>query len=203
MKIIKNFWILLFAIFFNYSFANDDILEKVNKYLYNIDTFQANFLQFSDFGDSSEGKFYISRPDKLKFEYMDPFKSILITNGKTTKYYDIEMDELTTLPTKKTPLLFLLKKEKSLEKFGFEILSIEKKAQKIYISTINKEIKELDKKQIAFVFDTKIENLIGINIEDEMKNKLYIEFNNIELNKNIDKNIFNSDFKNRNKKGKF
>ena len=164
MKTIRNFWIFLFIILFNFSFANDKILEKVNNYLHNIDTFSANFLQFSDFGDSSEGKFYISRPDKLKFEYINQFRSVLITNGKTTKYYDIEMDELTTMPTKKTPLIFLLKKEESLEKLGFEVVDIKKDIKKVYVSTLNKEIKELNKKQIIFVLDTQIKNLISNNI---------------------------------------
>lgn len=203
MKFLRNF-LIIFFILINFAIANNSkVLNKVDKYMFNMNTFQADFLQFSNNGDSSEGKFYLSRPDKLKFEYINPFKSTLVTNGKTTKYYDIELDELTTIPTKRTPLLFLLNKKKSIKELGFDIISIEDRNNKIYVRTSNKKIKELEEKYIIFVFDSDIKNLIGINIEDELKNQLYIEFNNIKLNNIVDKNIFNLDLKNRNKKGKF
>lgn len=204
MKVLKIFLVLLVLSTINaFANSNDKILEKINNYLFNINTFEANFLQFSDTGDSSEGKFYIKRPDKLKFEYVDPFKSILVTNGKTTKYYDVEMDELTTIPTKKTPLLFLLKKEDDIKKLGFNVDSIEKKSGKVYINTTNKDIKELNDKKVSFIFDMKTIDLVGINIEDEMKNKLYIEFSNIKLNQDLEDDVFNFNLKNKNRKGKF
>ena len=203
MRIFRNFLIFL-VLFIVSAKANDnDILAKVNKYLFSMDTYKANFLQFSDGGDSAEGVFYISRPDKLKFDYINPFRSSLITNGKTTYYYDIEMDELTTIPSKKTPLLFLLKKKNSIKELGFDVVSIEKKDGKVYVTTKNKEINELEDKNVIFVFDNNIEKLIGISIEDDMKNRIYVNFSNIELNGKIDKSVFDVNFKKMKRKGKF
>lgn len=196
---------LFFIIILNFttgSFANEN-LNKVNNFLLDLKSFKANFMQFSSNGDSAEGIFYIQKPNKLKFEYTNPFKSNLTTNGKSTYYYDVEMDELTTIPTSKTPLLFLLEENKKLEDLDFEIVETKFENDKFLVKTISKKIDELEKQNITFVFDKNINQLIGIIIEDNSENKLEIEFFNTEINKTIDKKIFIFDNKKRNKLEKF
>lgn len=187
MKEIKL--ILLFCFFVNISNANE-IKNKINTFFTNFNTMQAEFVQYSNLDNNKliKGLFYIERPGKLRFEYHSPFKSLLINNKKITHYYDIDLDELTTIPSSKTPLSFLLQKANSIEEMNFIIENIEKKNDKVFLRVKNKEITETQ--NITFVFDSEITTLISIIIEDENKNNLTVELFNVKLNQKIDKNLF-------------
>ena len=77
------------------SNKNKIIIDKVNDYLLNINALYSDFIQFNEMEEtSSEGKFFLQRPNKLRFEYINPFKMLLITNNSVTTFYDIELEEI-------------------------------------------------------------------------------------------------------------
>lgn len=190
MKLLK--YTLLFCLLFIINTNASEIKEiknKVNRYFVNLKTLQAEFVQHSNFeGELTKGLFYIDRPGKLRFEYHYPFKSLLINNDKITNYYDIELDELTTIPSSKTPLSFLLKEAKTLEEMNFKIDQIIRKDYKVYVKVENKDIEQAQ--FITFVFNEQVSDLNSIIVEDENNNKLTLDLFNTKVNKPIDKNLF-------------
>lgn len=174
----------------NFTIKEKKIIEKVNKYFSNLKTLKSNFIQYSDFdGSMAEGIFYISKPNKLRFEYTTPFKNLLITNGKITTFYEMDLDEISNIPTSSTPLSFLLQENQDLKTTNSNILSIKEDENGDFI--INTEnIQNKNKYFIDYIFDKNIENLKGINFSDDNQQSINLTFFNMSKNIEIDKNLF-------------
>ena len=84
-------------------------LERIERYLNDISTVQARFLQVSSNGDYAEGTVHMSRPGKLRFEYDPPVPVLIIADSLNLVYYDKELQQVTYLPLWETPLWFLLR----------------------------------------------------------------------------------------------
>jgi outer membrane lipoprotein-sorting protein len=164
------------------------IVDKIDRYFVELKTLKGSFIQSNNFdGTMAEGIFYVHRPEKLRFEYTNPFKSILITNGKATTFYDVELDEISTLPTSATPLSFLLKYGQGLRELGFTITSVNVDNSVITVKT---ESKNNGKSyMLNFTFDRKTNKLKGLDLDND-EQSLSLEFINLEENINLDKNLF-------------
>lgn len=107
----------------------------VEKYMNDIKYFEANFLQDDMLNSQfSEGVFYLSRPGKLRIDYLNPFRVSLYTDNKTTIYYDKELDEVSSVRTVSTPLHFLLRKNISFNDQSFKIINTKENKDEIIIS---------------------------------------------------------------------
>lgn len=193
--------IILFLLFINNTFASynesvnkltaeeQKIINKANTYFNNLQTLQSNFYQYDDnSGKMAEGKLYIQKPKKLRFEYTHPFNTLLITNNNVTTYYDKDLDEISTFITKSLPISFLFNEKSNLESINAEIIKINKEDNKITIYTIS--IIDKNKFNINYTFDKNITNLQEINFQDENGQNITITLFNTQLNKELDKNLF-------------
>lgn len=188
--------ILIFFIFYTTNIVNSatdkNTLILINNYFSNLKTFKADFVQTVKNNDKNkvEGLIYLSRPGKLRFEYKEPFQSLLVNNNNVIYYYDIELDELTTLPSKKTPLNSLLKVNKDLKDLDFEIIEIKEENNKIYVITKNKNLKKVETENITFIFNKEIKILEGVIVEDDLNNTLFLTFSKIEQNITLPNELF-------------
>ncbi|WP_299395515.1 outer membrane lipoprotein carrier protein LolA [Pelagibius sp.] len=99
-------------------------LTRVERYLNDINTMQARFVQISDNGGYAQGDLYVDRPGHMRFDYDAPTPVLLIANGLTLLYYDKELKEATFLPLWETPLWFLIREEVRFDD-NVEIVGIE------------------------------------------------------------------------------
>ena len=90
------------------------LLRRVEDNLNQIQTLSADFVQISNGGPPAEGKFYLQRPGKLRFEYRDPVPITLVTTRFSLLYFDRQLREATYIPLSKTPLWFLLREKVTL-----------------------------------------------------------------------------------------
>ncbi len=86
-------------------------LSRIEKFLNDINTLQARFVQTSSNGGYAEGDVFVDRPGHMRFDYDPPTPVLLIANGLTLLYYDKELKEATFLPLWETPLWFLIREE--------------------------------------------------------------------------------------------
>ena len=91
----------------NFLERHQQDLTQIESYLNNIKTLSAKFIQESSDGNTSEGKFFLSRPGKMRVEYSGQPKTLIIVNGSVLAYQDIELDETSYLSTNTTPASFL------------------------------------------------------------------------------------------------
>ncbi len=99
-------------------------LTRVERYLNDINTMQARFVQISNNGGYAQGDLYVDRPGHMRFDYDAPTPVLLIANGLTLLYYDKELKEATFLPLWETPLWFLIREEVRFDD-NVEIVGIE------------------------------------------------------------------------------
>lgn len=172
--VFRKIFVFLCIIFssLNLSIANEnsEILNNVEKYLNDIKYFKANFIQDNkDNSELSEGIFYLSRPGKLRIDYLNPFEASLYTNNQTTTYYDKELDEITTIKTSKTPLHFLLNENITFKDNSFKIVDIENKKENIMISFIENKKEDQGKLILNFKKNPLILSSIKLITEDNQE----------------------------------
>ncbi|MDR2760708.1 MAG: outer-membrane lipoprotein carrier protein LolA [Rickettsiales bacterium] len=167
---------------------NRAVLDKANLYFDSIVSFSGNFLQFNNAdGSLSEGVVYIQKPDKIRFEYTNPFRILFLKNGGIINYYDIDLDELAVIPQKISPIFELLSKQDNLEKLDSEIISVVPDGDKNV--TINTRLKLGDNIiGICYIFNGEITRLAGLTIDGG--EALELSFFNDKINSPLDKKIF-------------
>jgi outer membrane lipoprotein-sorting protein len=99
-------------------------VTRVERYLNDIKTMKARFVQVSSNGAYAEGDLVIDRPGHMRFDYDPPTPVLIIANGLQLLYYDRELKEATFLPLWETPLWFLIREEVRLDD-SIEIVAIE------------------------------------------------------------------------------
>jgi outer membrane lipoprotein-sorting protein len=93
-------------------------LARVEAYLNQLRSATATFLQLADNGGVARGKFYLSRPGKMRFEYEPPTPILMVSTGGSLVYYDSLLKQTSYLPIDSTPLGLLLRDNL---KFGSEV----------------------------------------------------------------------------------
>ena len=173
-------FIFLFSLCFAKTNINSELYNKVESYLNNIKYLEANFIQ-DDTATSQlcEGKFYLSRPGKLRVDYLNPFEASLYSYGKTTTYYDKELDEVSTVRTASTPLQFLLRKNISFKNNSFSIVDLYEDKENIIAS-----FKENGKNNgiLVFKFKKKPMVLSSLKLINDTNQEIEMSLFNISTN---------------------
>src|SRR5438270_6121563 len=91
-------------------------IEKANAYFNNAATMVGDFVQVGADGRRSEGKLYVQRPGRLRFEYAQPASLEVIADGTKVAIRDRKLSTQDLYFIPQTPLKFLLKDKIDLAK---------------------------------------------------------------------------------------
>ncbi len=92
-------------------------LEQAEKYLSSFQTMKARFREISsDAGDINRGTITISRPGKLKVDYVSPDSMMILIKKDEIMFYDRDNDTVSYGELKHNPLDILLYKDVNLTK---------------------------------------------------------------------------------------
>ncbi len=91
-------------------------IEKANAYFNNASTMVGDFVQLGADGRRSEGKLYVQRPGRLRFEYAQPASLEVIADGVKVAIRDRKLSTQDLYFIQQTPLKFLLKDKIDLAK---------------------------------------------------------------------------------------
>ena len=84
-------------------------LSAISQYLNGLQTAEAPFTQINDDGTLSEGRLYIKRPGRARFEYDPPEEAIVVAGGGAVVIHDPKSNtNAETYPLKRTPLSIIL-----------------------------------------------------------------------------------------------
>ena len=173
---LKYYFIFIFILFSNTQASNKD---KIIENLQNTENLSFKFEQNIN-GKIENGDCIIQYPKKIYCKYIKNNK-ILVSNGKSlviktrTSFY--------RYPLKKTPLNLILNKNFLIKKIG------NLKEQILDKTYINFEIVENDN-EINIFFDDQTFNLIGWQTKDIYQNVNVTYLYSIQLNQQIDKDLF-------------
>lgn len=93
-----------------------DAVEKLNGYFNGFANLQGDFIQFAADGRRFEGKLYIQRPGKMRFEYRPPVTMEVIADGTSVAIRDKKLATQDLYSIGQTPLKFLLKERMDLSR---------------------------------------------------------------------------------------
>lgn len=89
-------------------------LDRVSAYLTALGDLQGSFLQVGPDGSLAEGKFYLRRPGRLRFEYTPPTRMLVVADGTWVAVKD-GFSAVQRYPIGSTPLGILLDKNVNIE----------------------------------------------------------------------------------------
>ncbi|MGG7566941.1 outer membrane lipoprotein carrier protein LolA [Rhodovulum sp. DZ06] len=93
-------------------------LARISAYLNGLTTAEGDFVQVAPDGSVSDGKFYISRPGRIRFEYTPPNPTLVVADGVWVVVFDLRDCSQQTAPLSETPLDLLLKERVNLRAEG-------------------------------------------------------------------------------------
>jgi outer membrane lipoprotein-sorting protein len=84
------------------------LVDKVNAYLTGLNSLVGNFVQVGPDGRRTEGRFYLQKPGRVRFEYDPPSPIELISDGSSVVVRDRKLATQDVYPLSQTPLRFLV-----------------------------------------------------------------------------------------------
>lgn len=93
-------------------------LPQLARHLEATETMTAAFTQIAADGATAEGKVYLKRPGKIRFQYEDGIPLLVVADGRSLDMVDYEVRQVQKYPIKKTPLAVLLDAGADLEKYA-------------------------------------------------------------------------------------
>ncbi len=91
-----------------------EAVERLNAYFNGFSNLQGDFIQVSADGRRFEGKLYIQRPGKMRFEYRPPVTMEVIADGTSVAIRDKKLATQDLYSIGQTPLKFLVKERMDL-----------------------------------------------------------------------------------------
>ncbi len=98
--------------------TREEAIERLNTYLNSFTTLQGNFIQFNPNGKRLEGRIYIQRPGKMRFEYEPPVTTEVIADGTSVAVRDKRLATQDIYSIGQTPLKFLVRERMDLAREG-------------------------------------------------------------------------------------
>ena len=124
MNINLKIIIVLFLILINpiNSFSNEGVI-KAEKWLNDITSMTADFIQVSSDGGSAEGKIFIKKNHGFRFEYSPPSPLLIVGRGNWVIVQDLIENTSNNYPLYQTPFSRFLSDNVSLSPEGFQTTS--------------------------------------------------------------------------------
>ena len=175
LKTISTIFIIsIFSI--GVAFSKDQIFVRIQEYLVDIKTLEANFSQINDTGEIMTGKLFLKKPGKIRFSYDNPHNLQIVSKQQALLIFDPKNSGSgpLTYPLSSTPLGFLIKNEVGAlindNSKSFEI------DDKMFIKIQN------PKYRVRIAFKKKPMSLVGWEFENQIGERISISLDNIKKN---------------------
>jgi len=199
-KIIHGFLIvfgLLAAAGAVFADSDQAVVDSIQKQYDATRTFQAHFVQKSYLkvmGQSqiAQGRVYIKKPGKMKWDYTAPDRQILISNAEALWLYLPEESQVTKMQVQSiyssnAPALFLAGKGKLTE--SFQVKKINRTSKRLEVTLIPREPDHNVDRLVLFAHP-KNHQIIGSRVYDKLGNQTEMIFSKIQINPSIEDGIF-------------
>ena len=88
----------------NLSADDRAVVQQAQAYLQALTSAQGTFVETGPGGQRREGRFYLQRPGKMRFEYTSPAGLLVVSDGYNVKRYDPRLNNFQQVPLGRTPL---------------------------------------------------------------------------------------------------
>ena len=91
-----------------FSDADRADLDRISAYLNSIRSLRGDFVQIDPNGDFEQGRFYLQKPGRLRFEYQPPSPVLIVSDGRTVAVSNSRLKTVDRYPLSATPLDLIL-----------------------------------------------------------------------------------------------
>ena len=171
--------------------AQDKIdLKRVEDYLKSLSTLKSRFLQTSSNGSIASGKLFMSRPGKLRFEYDPPASILMISDGIFLIYIDKDLDQVTHVFLKSTPVNFLVREDIRMDG-DITVTKIERSPGLLRLTI--RDTDEPEKGSMTLIFANKPLALRKWTIIDAQNIRTNVMLVDVETGMTVDPSLFQHD----------
>jgi outer membrane lipoprotein-sorting protein len=166
-------------------------LEHITAKLASVQTMDGEFVQYNPNGDQVQGKFYIARPGRVRFQYAPPVTLSVIADGKSVLVFDKKLQTYDIWPLSQTPLRLLL--EDNLN------LVASNKVTRVGVAPDLIEVEMHDDTRFSsgtlnLIFDAKSFDLRQWTVTDQQGLQTMVALYNVETGKKLAADLFKIDY---------
>jgi outer membrane lipoprotein-sorting protein len=167
------------------------VLSEISTRLSALDTMDGEFVQYNPDGQQLQGKFYIARPGKVRFQYDPPTTVQVIADGKSVLVFDKKLQTYDIWPLSQTPLRLLL--DKSLD------LSTSEKVTRVGVAPDLVEIELQDDTKFSsgtlnLIFEREGYQLRQWTVTDQQGLQTMVALYNVETGRELPSDLFKIDY---------
>jgi len=164
------------------------LIDRINVYLASLQTLVGDFVQIGPDGRRSEGKIFLQKPGRVKFEYNPPSPIELVSDGSSLVVRDRKLETQDLYPLSQTPLRFLLADRIDLLR---ETNVIAVSADDLFVSLIIEEKQTLGgTHRVMLMFSVKDMQLKQWTITDPQGFDTTVALANLDSSKKLDPAMF-------------
>ncbi|GGE28703.1 outer-membrane lipoprotein carrier protein [Agaricicola taiwanensis] len=167
-------------------------VQKVNAYFNSAQVMSGSFIQIGSNGGRSEGKFYLSKPGKLRFEFEPPSKLQIIADGKSVAIRDRALATQDIYSLSQTPLRYLLQPNIDLLR-DTKVIAVYTEPELTSIA-IEENSKLAGTSKLLLVFDSQSHELKQWTVTDAQGLDTTVAVYNIDTTSRPDERLFAIDY---------
>jgi outer membrane lipoprotein-sorting protein len=185
---MRTFIFLFLFFLFPFSVgAEPTTVERVENYLNSLTTVVTDFTQTAPDGTLANGKFYLERPGKMRWEYEPPVPILMVSSGGVMTYFDRELAQTSTIPIDNTPAGILVREHIAFSG-DIAVKEMNNEAGIIHITLIQPE--KMDNGELTLELTAKPLALKNLSFIDATKQETRIRFSNAVMGQPIDSKLF-------------
>jgi outer membrane lipoprotein-sorting protein len=167
------------------------VLGDIAQKLSSVQTMNGEFVQFNPDGSQTQGKFYIARPGRVRFQYDPPATLSVIADGESVLVFDKKLQTYDIWPLSQTPLRLLLDSELN--------LATSEKVTGVSVAPDLIEIELHDETRFGggtlnLVFDRATFELRQWTVTDQQGLQTMVALYNVELGNQLAGDLFKIDY---------
>ncbi len=167
------------------------LLSDVSRKLSGVSTMNGEFVQFDPNGEQRQGKFFIARPGRVRFQYDPPATVSVVADGKSVLVFDKKLQTYDIWPLSQTPLRLLL--DSRLD------LATSDKVTRVAVAPDLVEVELHDETRFSsgtlnLIFDRNTYELRQWTVTDQQGLQTMVALYNVEVGNQLASNLFEIDY---------
>ena len=162
-------------------------VRRLEEYLSTMTTIVSDFTQVAPDGTLTNGRFFLERPGKMRWQYNPPTPILMVSNGSELVYYDYELEQVSHIPLDSTLIGFLARPTIHFDK-DVGIVAFSEKADVISVTLA--QVEKPDDGLLTLEFSDKPLALRNMIIRDATQQVTTVSLNNARYGLKIDPENF-------------
>lgn len=169
------------------TFANEQaVAQNIANHFASVKTMMGEFVQLNPDGNQIAGKFFISRPGKLRFNYEPPSPLRVISDGRNLAVGNQKLKTWSLYPLRATPLKLLLADQIDLKSSDVKSVTVTEQLTTVVMGNRNL----FGRSTITMMFDSESFELRQWTITDAQGKDTTVLIFDIEIGVDFAKNVF-------------